>query len=97
MSSETPNYAAGLIITNFLLASIVFSSRPLKAYLKIDRNTAPREDLSKYGAADVQRGIISQATLEMLKRLDACHANAMEHLPFFIGSMARCFRQFAQT
>lgn len=87
MSSNTSNYAASLIITNFLLASLIFSARPLKNYLKIDRNIAPREDLSKYGASEVQKGRLSQETLEILKRLEACHANAMEHLPFFIGAM----------
>jgi len=89
MSSGTSNYAAGFIITNFLLAYIVFSPRPIKAYLKIDRNTAPRDDLSKYGATDVRKGRISQETLEVLKRLEACHANGLEHLPLFIGSMVR--------
>ncbi len=87
MSSPTPNYAASLIITNFLLASLIFSARPLKNYLNIDRNVAPRDDLRKYGASEVQKGKISQETLEILMRLEACHANAMEHLPFFIGSM----------
>jgi len=89
MSSGTSNYAAGFIITNFLLASLVFSARPIKNYLKIDRNIAPREDLSKYGATEVQKGRLSQETLDVLKRLEACHANAMEHLPFFTGSMVR--------
>lgn len=90
MSSKTSNYAASLIITNFLLAFLVFSARPLKNYLKIDRNIAPREDLSKYGASEVQKGRLSQETLEILKRLESCHANAMEHLPFFIGAMVCC-------
>lgn len=66
---------------------MVLGPRPLKTYLKIDHNIAPREDLAKYGASDMQKGKISQATLGILKRLEASHAIGLEHLPFFIGSM----------
>lgn len=87
MSSQRSNYAATFITLNFVLAYVLFSTRPLKNYYKLDHNASPREDISKYGPQAVQKGQITQSTLDVLKRNEACHANSMDHFPFFIGAM----------
>ena len=87
MSSRPINYAASFIVTNFILAHIVFSDRVLKGIYKIDHNASPRQDLDKYGAEAVRKGKIDQATLEMLKRSEGAHKNALDHFPMFIGTM----------
>lgn len=55
-------------------------------WLGLDHNSAPREDLAKYGEAAVQSGKISRGTLNRLKRQEAAHANAVEGFPLFIAA-----------
>lgn len=55
-------------------------------WLGLDHNSAPREDLVKYGEAAVQSGKISRATLNRLKRQEAAHANAIEGFPLFLAA-----------
>jgi hypothetical protein len=84
---QPSNHAAGFIITNFFISYIFTASRPFKAYYGFDHNVCPREDLTKYGDALVQKGRLSARALARVKRLEAAHANSMEHFPFFFGSM----------
>jgi len=79
---QAPYYA----IFNFVMAYIVLSSRMLKGRYKIDHNVNPREDIARFGEKAVQDGKISRQQLNMVKRNEAAHANAMEHFPMFIGS-----------
>jgi uncharacterized MAPEG superfamily protein len=37
----------------------------------------------------VQKGKITRTQLERLKRMEAAHANAMEHFPMFVGAVVR--------
>lgn len=55
--------------------------------MNFDHNTAPREDVAKYGAELVKSGKITQKQLERVKRMEAAHANSVEHFPFMIGSV----------
>lgn len=86
-TGSTPAYAPYYVMANFFLAYVVLSSRPLKNALHIDHNVCPREDITKYGEAAVQKGKISRAQLNMLKRNEAAHANAVEHFPMLVGSL----------
>ncbi|RDW91589.1 hypothetical protein BP5796_02754 [Coleophoma crateriformis] len=82
-----PNYAAGFITGNFFLAYAVLSTRFIKTHLKLDHNVCPREDLNKYGEKMVTEGKMTAATLRMIKRWEAAHANAVENFPLFFGSV----------
>ena len=84
---QPPNHAAGYIILNFVFSYTLLSARGLKNIYKIDHNVSPREDLSKYGDEAVRSGKISRQTLELIKRNEAVHANAIENFPLFVGSI----------
>lgn len=87
MESRPYNYAASFIIGNFFLAYALFSTRFLKGYYKFDHNVLPRQDVDKYGPKAVKDGKLSQPALDMIRRNEGAHANAVEHFPFFIGTM----------
>ncbi|PKY00172.1 hypothetical protein P168DRAFT_322623 [Aspergillus campestris IBT 28561] len=82
-----PNHAVGYIVANWFFAYLATSARASKMWLGLDHNSAPREDLAKYGEAAVQSGKISRGTLNRLKRQEAAHANAVEGFPLFIAAM----------
>ncbi|KIV78884.1 hypothetical protein PV11_06489 [Exophiala sideris] len=84
--TPTPNYAPYHAIFNFLSAYVFFSSRFLKNSYGIDHNVNPREDVARFGERAVQEGKITQKQLNLLKRNEALHANAVDHFPMFIGS-----------
>ncbi len=86
-SNIIPNLAPYHTIFNFLFAYVFLAARPLKMLYKIDHNISPREDLVKYGDKYVQDGKITRSQLNLLKRNEAAHANAMEHFPLFVGSV----------
>ncbi|KIX04780.1 uncharacterized protein Z518_05651 [Rhinocladiella mackenziei CBS 650.93] len=73
-------------IFNFMFAYVFLSSRLLKNSYGIDHNVNPREDITRFGEKAVHDGKITRQQLNMLKRNEAAHANAMEHFPVFIGS-----------
>ncbi|KAJ9638688.1 hypothetical protein H2204_004164 [Knufia peltigerae] len=81
-----PNNAPYHAIFNFLFAHVFLSSRLLKNIYGFDHNVNPREDVSRFGERAVQDGKITRKQLNMLKRNEAAHANAMEHFPMFVGS-----------
>ncbi|KAL4809860.1 hypothetical protein BDV18DRAFT_129763 [Aspergillus unguis] len=83
-----PNYGPYALIINFILAYGVTSSRTLKQIYGIDHNVSPREDLTKYGPAAVREGKITQAQLDMLKRNESAHANAVENYTLLVGAVA---------
>lgn len=84
--TTVPNYAPYHAIFNFLFAYAFLSSRALKNRYGLDHNVNPREDVSRFGERAVQEGKITRAQLNLLKRNEAAHANAVEHFPMFIGS-----------
>ncbi|KAL6251061.1 hypothetical protein RBB50_001269 [Rhinocladiella similis] len=84
--SPPPNNAPYHAIFNFMFAYVFLSSRFLKNIYDIYHNVNPREDVSRFGERAVQEGKITRKQLNMLKRNEAAHANAMEHFPVFIGS-----------
>ena len=90
MTSHTPNYAARYIIGNFCLSYLLLSNRTLKQCYKIDHNSSPRDDVSKYGEQAVREGKLSQRALNMIKRNEAAHENSIAHLPFLCASMVSC-------
>ncbi|RFU27755.1 hypothetical protein B7463_g8576, partial [Scytalidium lignicola] len=63
------------------------SSRTPKQYFKIDHNASPREDLAKYGEKMIADGKISRWTLNMLKRWESAHANAVENYTLFVAAV----------
>ncbi|KAI2790376.1 hypothetical protein POX_d05887 [Penicillium oxalicum] len=83
---HVPNRAAGLLLTNWLLAYCWMSTRFTKIALGIDNNIAPREDLATIGEAAVESGKISRKTLNRLKREEAAHANAIENYTVFVAA-----------
>ncbi|KAL4928179.1 MAPEG family protein [Aspergillus undulatus] len=86
-SASIPNYGPAALIMNFIFAYGLLSSRTLKQYHGIDHNVSPREDLSKYGPAAVQSGKITQSTLDMLKRNESAHANAVENYTLLVAAV----------
>ncbi|KAI9929528.1 hypothetical protein ASPWEDRAFT_111674 [Aspergillus wentii DTO 134E9] len=72
---------------NFFFAYGLLSSRTLKQYYGIDHNVSPREDLIKYGDAAVREGKITRKQLDMLKRNEAAHANAVENFTLLVAGV----------
>lgn len=85
-TTQIPNYAPALLSFHFIWAYGVLSSRTLKQWYGIDHNESPRHDLDKYGAAAVKSGKITQKQLDMLRRNESAHANAVENYAFFVGA-----------
>jgi len=86
-ATAIPNLAPYHVIFNFFFAYVVLSARFLKMSYNIDHNISPREDLVKYGDKYVQDGKITRQQLDLMKRNEAAHANAMEHFPVFVGAV----------
>ncbi|KAI1399271.1 hypothetical protein F4819DRAFT_465745 [Hypoxylon fuscum] len=88
-SISTPhNHAPAFLGFHFLFAYNILSSRALKQYYGIDHNASPREDLAKHGDAAVRSGKITQKQLDMLRRNEAAHANAVENYALFGAAMS---------
>ncbi|KAL4773252.1 hypothetical protein BDW60DRAFT_30343 [Aspergillus nidulans var. acristatus] len=83
-----PNLGPAALAFNFIFAYGLLSSRTIKQYYGIDHNVSPREDVAKYGDAAVQSGKISQKTLDMIKRNESAHANAVENYALLVGAVA---------
>ncbi|KAL4989989.1 hypothetical protein BDW68DRAFT_175351 [Aspergillus falconensis] len=83
-----PNLGPTALSFNFILAYGLLSSRTIKQYYGLDHNVSPREDIAKYGDAAVQSGKISQKTLDMIKRNESAHANAVENYALLVGAVA---------
>ncbi|KAI1325422.1 hypothetical protein F5Y16DRAFT_377968 [Xylariaceae sp. FL0255] len=82
-----PNYATGFLTFNFFFAYGLLSSRTLKQIWGIDHNVSPREDLAKYGDAAVKSGKITQSQLDMLRRNESAHANAVENYTLLVAAL----------
>ncbi|KAL4995255.1 hypothetical protein BDV10DRAFT_175225 [Aspergillus recurvatus] len=83
-----PNLGPAVLAFNFIFAYGLLSSRTIKQYYGLDHNASPREDIAKYGDAAVQSGKISQKTLDMIKRNESAHANAVENYALLVGAVA---------
>jgi uncharacterized MAPEG superfamily protein len=57
------------------------------SYLDLDHNVSPWDDLGKFGPDAVTSGKISQRQFDQLKRIEAAHANSVEHFPLFVGAL----------
>lgn len=86
-TTTIPHYGPAALIFNFIFAYGLLSSRTLKQFYGLDHNVSPREDLSKYGDAAVRDGKISQKTLNMLKRNESAHANAVENYALLVAGV----------
>lgn len=82
-----PNYAPALLSFHFIWAYGVLSSRTLKQWYGLDHNESPRYDLAKYGDRAVASGKITQKQLDMLRRNESAHANAVENYAFFAAAI----------
>jgi uncharacterized MAPEG superfamily protein len=82
-----PNYAPAFLSFHFLWAYGILSSRTLKQWYGIDHNESPRYDLDKYGNDAVRSGKITQKQLDMLRRNESAHANAVENYAFFAAAI----------
>ncbi|KAF2831253.1 hypothetical protein CC86DRAFT_136970 [Ophiobolus disseminans] len=82
-----PNYAPAFLAFHFIWAYGVLSSRTLKQWYGIDHNESPRHDLDKYGNQAVKSGKITQKQLDILRRNESAHANAVENYAFFVGAI----------
>jgi uncharacterized MAPEG superfamily protein len=92
-NSTIPNHAPTFVSLNFALAYLIRAPRHLKQIYGIDHNISPREDLVKYGDAAVKSGKITQKQLDMMRRNESAHANAIENYILFVGAMS--FATFA--
>ncbi|KAH8695657.1 hypothetical protein BGW36DRAFT_361335 [Talaromyces proteolyticus] len=81
-----PNYGPDLMF-HFLFAYGILSSRTLKRYYKIDHNVSPQEDLTKYGEAARRDGKLTRPQLELLRRNEAAHANAVENYTLLVAAI----------
>ncbi|KUJ06614.1 uncharacterized protein LY89DRAFT_603035 [Mollisia scopiformis] len=88
-----PSYAPAFLSFHFVFAYCVLAPRHFKQIFGIDHNVSPREDLVKYGDAVVKSGKITQKQLEMMKRNESAHANAIENYILFVGAVS--FATFA--
>ncbi|KAF2129433.1 hypothetical protein P153DRAFT_316372 [Dothidotthia symphoricarpi CBS 119687] len=86
-ATNIPNYAPAFLSFHFIWAYGVLSSRTLKQWYGIDHNESPRYDLDKYGNDAVKSGQITQKQLDMLRRNESAHANAVENYAFFVGAI----------
>ncbi|PMD41899.1 hypothetical protein L207DRAFT_333389 [Hyaloscypha variabilis F] len=84
---QSPNLAATFLISNFLFAYALLSTRGIKRLYKFDHNTSPREDVSKYGETLVREGKLDRKTLERVKRWESAHGNTVEGYSLFIGGV----------
>lgn len=82
-----PSFGAFYLIFHFVFAYGAISSRPWKMYYRLDHQVCPRQDLDKYGAAAVASGKLSQRRLDQMRRVEACHANSVEHFSFFAAAL----------
>ncbi|KAL4869866.1 hypothetical protein BDV12DRAFT_166987 [Aspergillus spectabilis] len=87
LGTNIPHLGPAALIFHFIFAYGVLSSRTLKQYYGIDHNSSPREDLTKYGEAAVQSGKITRAQLNMLKRNESAHANAVENYALLVAAV----------
>lgn len=86
-TASIPNYGPAFLGFNFIFAYGILSSRTLKQIYGIDHQESPREDLAKYGEAAVREGKLTRAQLDMLKRNEAAHANAVENFTLLVASV----------
>jgi hypothetical protein len=84
---KPPNLAATFLISNFIFAYALLSTRGIKRHYNFDHNCSPREDVSKYGEAMVKKGKLVRKTLDMVKRWESAHANAVEGYSLFVGGV----------
>ncbi|KAK4862657.1 hypothetical protein LT330_002790 [Penicillium expansum] len=85
--TPNPNYGPAFLTFNFILAYGLLSSRTLKQWYGLDHQVSPREDLTKYGEAAVREGKITRRQLDMLKRNESAHANAVENFPLLVAGV----------
>jgi uncharacterized MAPEG superfamily protein len=85
--TPAPTYTGYYIIFNFVFAYAGLSARALKFHYRLDHNVAPRQDIATYGEAALKAGKINQQQLNMLKRNQAAHENAVENFPLFVGAL----------
>lgn len=86
-ASDVPNYGPATVIFHFIYAYGILSSRTLKQYYGIDHNESPREDLAKYGEVAVREGKLTRKQLNMLKRNESAHANAVENFTLLVAAV----------
>ncbi|KUJ17918.1 uncharacterized protein LY89DRAFT_683903 [Mollisia scopiformis] len=83
--NSVPNLASTFLIWNFLHAYAFMSTRFIKNYYKFDHNSAPREDVEKYGEKMVKDGKLTAGQLAMVKRWEAGHENCVEGYTLFVA------------
>ncbi|TVY46953.1 hypothetical protein LOCC1_G003230 [Lachnellula occidentalis] len=86
-TTPVPSLAATFLISNFIYAYAILSTRYIKNRYKFDHNSSPREDVAKYGEAMVREGKLSAGQLAMVKRWESAHANAVEGYTFFVAGV----------
>ncbi|PWY97339.1 hypothetical protein BCV70DRAFT_202920 [Testicularia cyperi] len=82
------NYGPISILAAFAGSHLILQHRIPKLFYGIDNNVYPREDLEGgNGEKLVAQGKITAKQLRRLKRWQAAHYNAVEHLPVFVGAI----------
>ncbi|KAJ5746606.1 hypothetical protein N7520_011788 [Penicillium odoratum] len=84
---KVTNYAPLILGFQYIYAYGILSSRTLKQYYGLDNNVSPREDLAKYGEAAVREGKITRRQLDMLKRNESAHSNAVEGFSLLVAGL----------
>jgi len=86
-TAAVPSLASTFLISNFIYAYAILSTRFIKQRYRFDHNGSPREDVAKYGEAMVKEGKLSAKQLAMVKRWESAHANAVEGYTFFVAGV----------
>lgn len=81
------NYGPISILAAFAGSHLLLQHRLPKVFYGIDNNVYPREDLGANGADLVASGKVTPQQLRRLKRWEAAHYNAVDHLPVFVGAI----------
>ena len=86
LHAGAPCQAPYYLMANFIFAHFILVPRTFKQFYGIDHNSAPREDIAKYGDAAVKSGKLTQAQLDLIKRASAAHSNRVENYSIFAAA-----------
>ena len=81
------DYGPISILAAFAGSHLLLNHRIPKAFYGVDNNVYPRADLRENGEKLVAQGKITAKQLRRLRRWEAAHYNALEHLPVFVGAI----------
>ncbi|TVY40758.1 hypothetical protein LSUB1_G002050 [Lachnellula subtilissima] len=82
-TAPVPSLASTFLISNFIYAYVILSTRFIKRRYEFDHNDSPREDVASMG----REGKLSAQQLAMVKRWEGAHTNAVEGYTVFVAGV----------